>query len=242
MLRENTATFDKKATNTIPITGFSCWAMGYLDRDYKLVGCLLHPAQNNGVDLRFKVDYGDKCRRESCVQATIFSRLNLQEKRFWLNLADGLDSFSYSSKSINPLFRITMWGTNILRAVYSSESSVVFTRESFTDAYPVFSSRIMPRAGAYLLNRIVGRDKVHLLKSQAFKNEFEDFFHKLSLSLKKQLLPQKQGLFVHLLDMDRDFLDLLRLAIPVSRITLQHAISIKARVDESVEAFAGGYR
>lgn len=242
ILRENTACFDRKATDIVPITGFSCWAMGYLDRDYKLVGCLLHPAQNNGVDLRFRVAYGDKCRRESCVQATIFSALSLPEKRFWLHLADGLDSFSYSSKSINPLFHIIMWGTNILRAVYSSESPAVFTRESFRDVYPVFSSRILPRAAAYLINRIVGTDKVHLLKSEAFKKEFEDFFHELSVSLKKQLLPQQQGLFVHLLDMDHDFLDFLRLAIPVSRITLQHAISIKENVDERVEAFASNFQ
>lgn len=33
----------------VRITGFSCWALGYMDNGHKMVGCLLHPGQNGGL-------------------------------------------------------------------------------------------------------------------------------------------------------------------------------------------------
>jgi len=48
MLRENTKAFARGETGPAPITGFSCWALGYLDPEYRRVGCLLHPLQNAG--------------------------------------------------------------------------------------------------------------------------------------------------------------------------------------------------
>ena len=41
MLRENNEDFLQTKMEIIPITGFSCWALGYLDKSHKLVGCLL---------------------------------------------------------------------------------------------------------------------------------------------------------------------------------------------------------
>jgi len=102
VLRENTEAFQTAEREAIPITGFSCWALGYIDRSYKRVGCLLHPAQNGGVDLRHRINYGDKCRRELCPEAGVFSELSAETQRFWLGLADDLESFSYSSRRMNP--------------------------------------------------------------------------------------------------------------------------------------------
>ena len=37
VLRENTASIDRQGRTVIPIRGYSCWALGYLDRGHKLV-------------------------------------------------------------------------------------------------------------------------------------------------------------------------------------------------------------
>lgn len=58
MLRENTRDFAAGGGGLI--TGFSCWALGYLDEDFRQVGCLLHPARNHGQDLRYRVGYEEK--------------------------------------------------------------------------------------------------------------------------------------------------------------------------------------
>jgi hypothetical protein len=82
MLRENTLAFNKEDRGLSPITGFSCWALGYLDEEYRRIGCLLHPFQNDGVDLRYRVDYGSKCCRESCPESKTFSDLDPCAKEF----------------------------------------------------------------------------------------------------------------------------------------------------------------
>ena len=125
LLRENSQDFSKKVAGVIPITGFSCWALGYIDQGHRLIGCLLHPGQNHGRDLRYRVDYGNKCRREACQEAKIFSRMHGAERDFWLPLADGLDSFAYSSREKNPLFRILGWGGDILGIVAKAEAGIV---------------------------------------------------------------------------------------------------------------------
>ena len=60
ILRENTEGFRNRDEGIVQITGFSCWALGYIDGNHRLVGCLLHPAQNKGVDLRHRVGYEKK--------------------------------------------------------------------------------------------------------------------------------------------------------------------------------------
>ena len=87
MLRENTRAFSTRGEKVLPITGFSCWALGYLDKECRLVGCLLHPSRNRGKDLRFRVDYGGKCGRESCPESKVFLELGLDERELWLCLA-----------------------------------------------------------------------------------------------------------------------------------------------------------
>ncbi len=111
---ENRKTFLENGPIYRPIVGYSCWALGFLDAKGRKVGCLLHPARNNGRDLRGLVDYGRKCERESCVPARIFSQLSEQGQRFWLPLVNGLNSFYFSSRRANPLFHLLEWGIKLL--------------------------------------------------------------------------------------------------------------------------------
>ncbi len=172
ILRENTASFVREDRATLPIRGFSCWALGYLDQDCRLPGCLLHPSQNDGIDLRYRVDYGEKCRRESCPEAKTFAKLPPHVKAFWIHLADGLDSFSYSSRSTNLLFRMMNWGEPFLHLIPATGGEEKLTGESFLKAYPFFATLLAPRGHAYLLGRLIDEKNLHWLKSIAFRKAF----------------------------------------------------------------------
>jgi hypothetical protein len=297
MLRENTEAFNAHAEDKIPITGFSCWALGYLDKNHALIGCLLHPAQNGGVDLRYRTDYGEKCGREFCPEAKVFSGLAIEAKKFWLHLADGLDSFSYSSRGHNPLFRMINWGGHLLSLLASNENHRAFGKESFYKSYPFFSTNLTPRANAYLIKWLVDREGTHILESHTFKSRFEVFSTHISKML-CQATPQnhppqptskgrvvmslrgsetteaisldmeneeiatlplvarndqkgiaKQSLrkggcrgnyevtFTHQLDLDGDFLNLLRLSARITKTTRQNALALKDQVDRALEEF-----
>lgn len=114
------------------------------------------------------MDYGDKCRRETCPEAKGFSELEINEQKFWLHLTDGLDTFSYSSRKMNPLFKMMGWGTHLLHLIAIEENKEVFTRESFFQFYPFFATTLLPRANAYLLDRLVGKENIHILKKTIY--------------------------------------------------------------------------
>jgi hypothetical protein len=241
LLRENTESFNGHAKHKIPITGFSCWALGYLDENHKLTGCLLHPAQNGGVDLRYRTDYGEKCERELCPEAKTFSGLRLEAKEFWLQLAEGLDSFSYSSRELNPLFEMMNWGGHLLGLLASNENYKTFDKESFFRSYPLFSTKTPARANAYLVKWLAEREGTHILKSHSFKSKFEVFSMRLSKTLcqatKKDNSPHSLNYHTHLLDLDSDFLNLLRLSARITKTTRRNALALKGVVDKALEEF-----
>jgi hypothetical protein len=236
-LRENTAAFAESGRGTIPITGFSCWALGYLDEGYKQVGCLLHPARNEGVDLRYRVDYGDKCQRESCPEAQIFLKLGLEERRFWLYLVRDLDAFSYSSRKANPLFGLMGWGAGLLGRVASGEAGRSLTKERFFRDYPFFSTRLNPRANAYLINECVKRNGVHPLKTIAFRERFEAISAWLGKDLLRRVRERAGAPYTHLLGLDALFLDFLRLSVGLQRVDPEEALALKGRVDRVLLGF-----
>ena len=242
VLRENMGGFRKDDHEVIPITGFSCWALGYVDKNYKLVGCMLHPAQNGGMDLRYRIDYGDKCRREICQEEKIFSKLDKAEQRFWLQLTDGLDSFAYSSRKMNPLFNMMGWGTYLLRLVAGKEDNGSFTIDSFSQAYPFFTTRISPRANVYLINKLVSEEKIHLLKSDSFRTEFEGFAARISEQFNHKSHEPSDCPYVHLLDLDQDFLVFLRLSAGIVKINKEDALALKEIVDEELKRFKPNFR
>jgi hypothetical protein len=241
ILRENTAAFMSEERTVVPITGFSCWALGYLDENYRLVGCLLHPSQNDGLDLRYRVNYGAKCQRESCREAQTFSELALSVKGFWLHLADGLDSFSYSSRRTNFLFRMIDWGTHLLNAISVTQTNRIHTAESFLTVYPFFSTSLLPKAHAYLLNRLIKAENVDLLKSATFRAEFEHFAASLAEEIAHNQVLQSGGTPVHRLSLERDFLDYLRLSLDVRKMYEQEARITKEEVDARVEKWSGAF-
>jgi hypothetical protein len=237
MLRENTFSYNQEDRGLRPITGFSCWALGYLDKEYRRIGCLLHPVQNQGIDLRYRVDYGQKCRRESCPESKFFFLLEERAKRFWLNLADGLDSFAYSSRKENLLFHMVGWGTHLLGLIPSAEEYGRYRKEDFLKEYPFFQPREPARVPVYLAKRLIGRENVHLLKKEAFRETFEGLSSRLSSILKQHSEKLYGDTFIHRLPLDRDFLDYLRLFALIDRITLEDAVRLKDLADEELARF-----
>ena len=237
LLRENSRDFSKKDSNIIPITGFSCWALGYINKGHRQIGCLLHPGQNNGIDLRYRVNYGEKCRREACQEAKTFSRMDVPERNFWLRLTDGLDSFAYSSREINPLFKILGWGSDVLGLIAKEEAVLRFDRESFIELFPFFATTLPPKGNAYLLNCLLSSEGIHVLKNEIFRPKFEKFSVFIAERVTREQPINLKGQYAHLLDIDRDFSDFLRLCTGISRIEFDEALVLKTIVDEEIERF-----
>jgi len=237
VLRENTASLRREDNSFSPITGFSCWALGYLDGGFKRIGCLLHPSQNEGEDLRYRVDYGGKCARESCVEAKIFRLLAPRARAFWLRISEGMDSFSYSSRTKNPLFRILGWGTSLLNLVALAEKERDFGAYPVLETYAFFNTTLSGRANAYLLKAVIDPEHLALLKNARFRSRFEELSHRLSKELSLESLSGSAAPYVHLLPMDADFLDFLRLSGRILRATEEEAASLKERTDRELARF-----
>ena len=237
MLRENTASLRREDKSLSPITGFSCWALGYLDGGFKRIGCLLHPNQNEGEDLRYRVDYGGKCARESCVEAGIFQLLDPEARTYWLRLSEGLDSFSYSSRTLNPLFRILGWGGSLLNLVAMAEKERVVGTDSILETTVFFKTTLSARANAYLLKAVIDSEHLELLRNARFRSRFEEFSHRLSKRLSLETLNSSDAPYVHLLPLDTDFLDFLRLSGRILRATEEEVRSLKEFTDHELAQF-----
>jgi hypothetical protein len=241
VLRENTASLKRKDKSLSPITGFSCWGLGYLDGGFKRIGCLLHPSQNDGEDLRYRVDFGDKCARESCVEARIFTHLAPEAKTFWLRLSEGLDSFSYSSRTLNPLFPVLGWGVRLLNGVAMAEKGRDPAGDSILKTYSFFETTLSPRANAYLVRTLMDSENLDFLRNAPFRGRFEELSHRLSKQLSLKVFGSSTAPYVHLLPMDSDFLDFLRLSGRILRADEEEAASLKEFVDHELADFRNGF-
>lgn len=234
-LRENRESYNPLSKEIKPITGFSCWALGFVDDECKRVGCLLHPVQNGGIDLRYRIDYGDKCRRETCEEEKVFASLEMDERRFWLHLADGLNSFTYSSRAVNPLFKMIQWGKYLLQRIAAEEAGKMFTWDAFLQAYPFFSIECKPKGNAYLVNELVRKNRLHILKTDSFCSEFETISSRISQQIQDQMNVHTSGPFTHQLNLDTYYLDFLRLSGKILKMNLDTAVHLKKIVDHELE-------
>mgnify|MGYP005846737989 CR=1 FL=1 len=153
---ENRAAFLRSPLRARPIVGYHCWALGFLDTKGETAGCLLHPARNQGRDLRGLVDYGDKCRRESCVAAREFDLLPARGREFWLPLVRGLNPFYYSSPRANPLFHIMPWGAGLLERLRDFAALRGWSCTEIIHSFPFLVRREWkPRAHRYVFGLLV---------------------------------------------------------------------------------------
>ena len=236
-LLENSSQFNPEDKDIRPITGFSCWAMGYLDSEYRQPGCLLHPVQNNGVDLRYRIDYGTKCLRESCYEAKVFERLNEKQKNFWLRLADGMDSFAYSSRRKNILFNIIGWGDKVLATLADGESCRSMEKLQFLKIYPFFNCNILPKGYAYLLAYIVNESGIKFLKDPEFEKSFILFSKNLITNIKEKFDRSGGPVFVHKMDIDLSFADFLRISLKIKKSEYSTVEKIMQYTNDQLKLF-----
>ncbi len=139
-----------------PVVGFTCWALGFLDRKGRRAGCLLHPARNRGTDLRHLTGYQTKCARERCLAAGVFEVLPPEGREFWLPVAAGLSPLYYSSRRANPLFHLLLWGRRVLEAFRLRAGSLGWTVTELLWRVPeLLDSSWNPRADRYLLGEVM---------------------------------------------------------------------------------------
>lgn len=222
--RENRHSFIQGNAPYRPITGFSCWAIGYIDSRYRRIGCLLHPHVNNGKDLRHITGYWGKCSREMCRQARIFLRLPYEEKLFWLELAAGLNSFFFSSPRANLLFHLLLWHEDVLGIFYAYANRRNWNCTELTWKFPfLIDKTIHPRAWRYIVHLITKNiSKSQTLAEIPWAEFFEIFNTKIEESRiyfqESSQKMQKDAHYVHLLGLSSPFEDFLRFFIGLCKI------------------------
>ncbi|MBF0497666.1 MAG: hypothetical protein HQK58_14000 [Deltaproteobacteria bacterium] len=231
-LRDNTSRYDPTDFSLKPITGFNCWALGYLDGAFKLVGCLLHPVQNEGRDLRGRIDYGHKCARESCLEANIFDQLTAGHRQFWLGLVDGLDSFQYSSNLMNPLFRVLNFRPGVLSAMAAHFGPESMADRELISAYPFLSMAAWPRTHAFLVEQVITSHGVPSLAGPAGLELINGLMNHIKTSLSAFLaLKRSSGRpYVHQLSLDHSLADFFRFGLSVSCLNQTEADTLGLQV------------
>ncbi|MHC1744777.1 MAG: hypothetical protein AB9873_17355 [Syntrophobacteraceae bacterium] len=226
--RDNRSRYLKEGPRYRPIVGFSCWALGYLDGRSQTIGCLLHPYQNRGEDLRHLIHYGNKCRREQCGPAREFGLLPPEGQRFWLPLVKGMSAFCFSSPKANPLFHLMLWGKAVLETMRAlSESNgwcvtELLWRESF-----LMDDTWAPKAHRYLFRLLLETNRTPGYGSLDLPGRCRrllESFLRIPRARSWCREPEDDGLpFVHALGLDPEFQDLLRLGLGWKRCSPEAA-------------------
>lgn len=103
---------------------YCCEYLGYLDADCAKVGCLLHPVQNNGDDLRDVSFYGQElCSGHFCPSYHYLSR---EES---LALIRILDDWYLYGLCVTDIDLVKTWFRLIAEAVHEMPSADKFSRE-----------------------------------------------------------------------------------------------------------------
>jgi hypothetical protein len=90
--------------------------------------CII-PARNDGKDLRHATGYQEKCSRETCAACRAFAQLTPKAQDILIGMCQGMDSFSYSSFSLNPVMRLLAFGP----AVAEDATLLVSKRDELED-------------------------------------------------------------------------------------------------------------
>ncbi len=158
--RENRRRLAENLAAAKEIPGHSCWGLGFLDDQEKQIGCLLHPLQNDGRELRHLTGYRFKCANALCREAEVFAGLTEETKNRCLALCRGMDSFHYSSRT-NPLMRLLGWEQAMVEMVAAEMPAAADTgalqREIFLEKYGFLWQELDFRLDGWLATEIADR-------------------------------------------------------------------------------------
>ena len=129
------------------------------------------------------------------------------------------------------------WGKDLLKRVAAAEEGNIFTKHSFFESYPFFSTALLPRANAYIVNRVITARTIHLLRDVRFRSAFETFSERISRLLSRETPGSSSMTYVHRLDFDQDFLDFLRLSAGIRWAGSEDASRLKKIADDRLNQF-----
>lgn len=222
-----------------PIVGYSCWALGYLDNRGRSIGCLLHPSLHGGKDLRDLTGYGAKCRRESCTPAIFYARLSGEGRRFWLSLVRGLSPFYFSSRRANPLFHLMLWGPEVLEPMRALSETMGWSATEILVQSPfLLSPDWMPQAHRYLYRLLLQGQDPPVSDPCSLENSCRQLLIFARETIHIQAHTGRDAIYTHLLPMEDDFLDFLRLGLRLEKISKESAVELRARFEEAARMVA----
>lgn len=218
--------FDAAEDNGGPTDGTTCWGLGWLDRSRRLIGCRLHPAVNRGQDRRIETGWQEKCDRELCPQAIIFTGLSEEVRLACRPLTTGLDSFSFSSPRTNPLWTLLLWGGPVLEPLVGLWRSGGPWATYLTD-------RAEPRQEAFILAGLIKRlGPDDLPRPEEFAGFAAELIDRLRPAYRT---PAVSSPWVHRLGLADQAADFIRLGLGIRRIGLGRAEEILSRVEAELD-------
>jgi hypothetical protein len=227
-----------------PIVGWDCWGLGFLDHERARVGCLLHPCEHQGRDLRFLVEYEGKCGRELCLEARTFETLQGNTREFYRSLTRGMDSFEYSSPSQNPLFAILRWGTTITEKIAEAEAFLPLSLREFSERYEALLSTLSYKIDGYLLEQIVDRLGVLICRDRDFLAAYQGW--KDVLLAAHRAVPSAPGFAsgrkphhrpVHIFPIPLSFSRLLKFGLDIWYGSEEQVAGLRDAVDQKIDRF-----
>ena len=236
LLLRNTRDWKNNQTRTGFISGYSCWGLGLIDEKRGLAGCLLHPAQNNGRDFRDLTGYGEKCRRELCLEARDFTRLTRESADLVIGLAEGLDSFFYSSRQENPAFRLIGWGPVIIEKLRETEKGGL-SREEYKKRWPLLDRDLKPERDAFFVEKLLERFGLAELSRLSFQAEYLAALDRFIAQNRRIMTPPYEtSPYVHQLGLPSPFTRFLRSSLGYYRAAPNQA---KILMEKSLEMISG---
>lgn len=194
---------------------------------------MLHPAQNQGEDLRHLVGYDAKCRRESCRPARVFAQLSRAAQAFWLEPASGLNSFYFSSRRANPLFHILSWGAKVLDQIHLQALSNDWTATELLSRQPFVTARQWkPQAHRWLFGLALERAQREKSSPHSLQQMCENLLQE-ALAMARALNAAAGAsalVFSHQLPMPEDFKDFIRLGLGWRKVNLERASQIERQL------------
>lgn len=192
LLSENRTAYLKGQLPDRAMTGYWCAGLGFLDANGQRVGCLLHPAMNQGQDLRGPTGYAEKCARESCAEARSFARLEPQAQNRLIDLCAGMDPFTFSSRALNPVMNLLGMGPSVAKAAASLQGLSVEELHS----WPWLESLSM--AMGWLVAAMVDRQGPELLREPELAGQVKEAAREIRQALSPQP-PINSGQPLHVL-------------------------------------------
>lgn len=187
---DNRAAFLEGSLPHRPMVGFFCPGLGFLDSRGHQVGCLLHPAQNQGQDLRIPTGYAPKCARETCPASRAFATLPDAQGQALLELCSPMDAFTFSSPRQNPVMRLLAFGPGVagMAAAHLPPTAELMADWTWLQQ--------CPPAWGHLLARLLEARGPGLLGEIDLAQRLEALFTQLAQSL-GPVPPIRQGRPVH---------------------------------------------